>query len=216
MAIVHVRVVSPPESGAEVTAILAANACVFNLVTPPRAARNPDGVTVHCDILTGALSDLLAELRRLEVDKRGSIMVEEVGLALCDRANDTERRLLGKRAHAPVWQALESRINADAQYVPSFFLLLVIAGLIGAVGIITNSQILIVAAMVVGPEFGAIASVASGFDQGSRTTVTRGLAALTAGFSSCSRAGSPSRSGRRRRRNRPTPSRSAGTAWPCV
>jgi ABC-type anion transport system duplicated permease subunit len=36
--------------------------------------------------------------------------------------------------------------------------LLIIAGLIAAVGIFTNSQILIVGAMVVGPEYAAIIS----------------------------------------------------------
>ena len=47
-------------------------------------------------------------------------------------------------------------------YAPSFFVLLAIAGLIGAVGILTNSQILIVGAMVVGPEYNAIMGVALG------------------------------------------------------
>jgi hypothetical protein len=37
---------------------------------------------------------------------------------------------------------------------PSFYILLIIAGLIGAVSILTNSQILVVGAMVVGPGYG--------------------------------------------------------------
>jgi hypothetical protein len=41
---------------------------------------------------------------------------------------------------------LRAAVSAD-----SWFALLVIAGLIGAVGILANSQILIVGAMVVGP-----------------------------------------------------------------
>jgi uncharacterized membrane protein len=43
-------------------------------------------------------------------------------------------------------------------------MLLMIAGLIAAVGILTNSQILIVGAMVVGPEYSAIISVGSGVE----------------------------------------------------
>ncbi len=54
--------------------------------------------------------------------------------------------------------------------------------LIGSVGIVTNSQILIVAAMVVGPEYGAIVSVALGIDRGHRAVVRSGLAALGTGF----------------------------------
>lgn len=68
------------------------------------------------------------------------------------------------------------------QIPPSFYLFLVVAGLIGAVGIITNSQILIVAAMVVGPEYGAITSVALAIDHGSRPRIRQGLMALLVGF----------------------------------
>jgi uncharacterized hydrophobic protein (TIGR00271 family) len=182
MAIMRVRVVSPTDTVEQVTSLLVADPCVFNVVVVPGGARNPDGAALQCDVLTGAMNDLLADLRRLEVDKRGSIMVEDIALALCDRASEAETVRLGKRAYAPVWRALEARIDADARYVPSFFLLLVVAGVIGAVGIITNSQILIVAAMVVGPEYGAIASVAAGFDRGSGGPIRRGLLALLVGF----------------------------------
>ena len=64
-----------------------------------------------------------------------------------------------------MWELVEANIRAGGQYPPSFFSLLVIAGLIGAVGILTNSQILIVAAMVVGPEYGAIMATALGIDK---------------------------------------------------
>ncbi|CAM5677652.1 hypothetical protein SVIOM74S_09836 [Streptomyces violarus] len=72
--------------------------------------------------------------------------------------------------------------RAEGTYLPSFYVYLVIAGVIGAVGIITNSQILIVAAMVVGPEYGAITSVALGIDRRNGTRVRQGLIALTVSF----------------------------------
>jgi len=59
---------------------------------------------------------------------------------------------------------------------------MVIAGLIGAVGILTNSQILIVGAMVVGPEYGAMINVAFGIDTRDAVTIRRGLSALLFGF----------------------------------
>ena len=81
-----------------------------------------------------------------------------------------------------MWELVEARIRSDAVYAPSFYILLAIAGLIGAVGILTNSQILIVGAMVVGPEYNAIMGVALGIDQRARRPVLRGLLALLAGF----------------------------------
>jgi uncharacterized hydrophobic protein (TIGR00271 family) len=77
---------------------------------------------------------------------------------------------------------VEAAIGAGAVYSPSFFVLLAIAGLIGAVGILTNSQILIVGAMVVGPEYNAIIAVALGISQRDRSTVRDGLLALVSGF----------------------------------
>jgi uncharacterized hydrophobic protein (TIGR00271 family) len=77
---------------------------------------------------------------------------------------------------------VESKIREGGQYPLSFYALLVIAGLIGAVGILTNSQILIVAAMVVGPEYGAIMATALGLDKADGHAVRQGLTALIAGF----------------------------------
>ncbi len=83
---------------------------------------------------------------------------------------------------APVWDVVEARIRSQAVYAPSFFLLLAIAGLIGAVGILINSQILIVGAMVVGPEYNAIMGVALGIDKQDRPAIRRGALALLSGF----------------------------------
>jgi uncharacterized hydrophobic protein (TIGR00271 family) len=77
---------------------------------------------------------------------------------------------------------VEAVIGAGADYAPSFYLLLIIAALIGAVGILTNSQILIVAAMVVGPEYNAIIAVALGISQRHRRSVRDGMLALINGF----------------------------------
>jgi uncharacterized hydrophobic protein (TIGR00271 family) len=81
-----------------------------------------------------------------------------------------------------VWEMVEAAIGAGAVYSPSFFVLLAIAVLIGAVGILTNSQILIVGAMVVGPEYNAIIAVALGISQRDRSAVRDGLLALVLGF----------------------------------
>ena len=76
-----------------------------------------------------------------------------------------------QRDGVPVWDVVEARIRAEAVYAPSFYVLLMLAGLIGAVGILTNSQILIVGAMVparmtAGPA-GAVSGSLSGSVSGS-------------------------------------------------
>lgn len=77
---------------------------------------------------------------------------------------------------------VEAAIRAGQEYAPSFYVLLAIAGLIGAVGLITNSQVLIVAAMVVGPEYNAIIGVAFGISKTDSGAIRDGLFALLWGF----------------------------------
>jgi uncharacterized hydrophobic protein (TIGR00271 family) len=90
--------------------------------------------------------------------------------------------LLSDREIAPVWEVVDATIRSNAVYPVSFFLLLIAAGLLASVGILTNSQILIVAAMVVGPEYNAVLGTALGITEGSPRPVKRGLAALAVGF----------------------------------
>ena len=81
------------------------------------------------------------------------------------------RPLVSDREMAPVWEVVDATIRANATYPFSFYLLLVCAGMLAAVGILTNSQILIVGAMVVGPEYTAILGVALGITERNRRPV---------------------------------------------
>ncbi|WP_433395673.1 DUF389 domain-containing protein [Streptomyces sp. CA-146814] len=182
MDMIHIRAVSPPDLTDEVVALLADDPCVLNLILQRAAARHPDGDSIACDILTGAANEVLHRLRTLRVDQRGSLVIEPVDMAFASAAAEGGRRALGPLRGAPVWEQVEARIRAEGRYRPSFYLYLVIAGMIGSVGIVTNSQILIVAAMVVGPEYGAIVAVALGIDQKHGAMVRRGLFALGTGF----------------------------------
>ena len=182
MQMVHVRAVSPPGLTDRIDQALTAHPCVFDLCVVRGAARRPDGDRIECDVLTGAVNEVLGSLRGTGLEEHGSITVELIELAACRIAADAETAQLGKLASAPWWADLDARIEAEARFLPSFYLLLVIAGLIAAIGILSNSQILIVAAMVVGPEYGAITSVAQGIDKRVGRRVRRGLAALFWGF----------------------------------
>jgi len=178
----HVRVVSPPGATEELIERLAADPGIRNLVLLPGAARHPDGDAVQFDLLDQSANRVLEELRA-QLGSDGSIAIENVDVSIT--ATPAPGTPAGRPRFAdnpPVWDIVEAKIRAGGQYPLSFFALLVIAGLIGAVGILTNSQILIVAAMVVGPEYGAIMATALGIDKRDRGPVRRGLIALVAGF----------------------------------
>ncbi len=178
----HVRLVSPAEVTERVVGMLAADPGVINLAVLRAAATGPDGDAVQFDLTSASANAVLEHLRELGLNRYSPVILETVDAVLADETQPRARDQSYHGDQAPVWELVQARIRADAQYAPSFFLLLIFAGLIGASGILTNSQILVVGAMVVGPEYSAIIAVALGIDRRRRQAVARGLVALTAGF----------------------------------
>ncbi len=177
-----VRVVSPPAATGELTTWLAGEEGVANLVVQPGAARHPDGDGVQFVVREGSANAVLARLRGMGLDADGPICVDHVDATLSDSAVRGSGPGALSREREPVWELVEATIRAGAEYAPSFYVLLTIAGLIGAVGILTNSQILVVGAMVVGPEYGAIIAVALAMGRRDPASVRAGLLALFWGF----------------------------------
>ncbi len=183
----HVRVVSPAELTGRLLDRLATHSGVRNLVLLRGTAQLPDGDAIQFDLLNASANPVLHDLRSLGLDQRGSVTVGEVNVALDGPPTPAAERRYARRERVPVWEMVEGTIRANASYPPSFYLLLIIAGLIAAVGMLTNSQILVVGAMVVGPEYFAIIATALGLtrvDSGRRdwTAVRVSLAALCYGF----------------------------------
>jgi uncharacterized hydrophobic protein (TIGR00271 family) len=181
--VIHLRVVSPPDVTPTLVPVLDNEPAVMNLTVLPGAVRNPDGDAVHFDVLHGAANEVIGRLRDLGLERRGSIVLENVDTAMSAYADRVTARRGRFQQFTPVWAEIEARIALDGTFPPSWFALLIIAGLIGAIGILTNSQILIVGAMVVGPEYGAIISLAFGVTRRDSAPVLRSAAALVAGFS---------------------------------
>ncbi|MFJ9870430.1 DUF389 domain-containing protein [Streptomyces sp. NPDC101165] len=181
MDLIHFRMVMPPTLTQRAVDLLASNDRVLNVVVV-KSAHVPDGDVLECDVVKGAANGVLDGLRKLGIDRAGAIAVDDVDLMFSHRAQQIEDEQPSALVHAPLWAAVEAHIRAGGTYPPSFYLFLVIAGLIGSVGIMTNSQILIVAAMVVGPEYNAITSIALGLDRRNRRRIWEGTRALTTGF----------------------------------
>ena len=178
----HVRVVSPAGLTKRLADWLAADTGVMNLIVLSAAAERPHGDAVQFDLMSSSANRVLQHLRDLGLDRDSSVMVDPITAAITGPAGRTEARPYFHGEQVPVWELVDARIREEANYAPSFFILLLFAGLIGACGILTNSQILIVGAMVVGPEYSAIIAVALGLERREWPPVGRGLLAMTVGF----------------------------------
>jgi uncharacterized hydrophobic protein (TIGR00271 family) len=180
--VLHVRVVSPQELTPRLVTALTGEPGVRNLVVLAGAARRPEGDALNFDLTDESANPVLRQLRRLDLTTRGSVTVSQANVALDGPRNATQMRRYARREQIPVWAVVEGTIRANATYPPSFYILLVVAGLIAAVGILTNSQILVVGAMVVGPEYFAIIAAALGCSKRDGPLVQEALTALSRGF----------------------------------
>jgi len=179
---VHLRIVVPSDRSAQVCDLLEAAPSVTNLVFLQGAARQPRGDVVLCDIAREEASVLIEDLKELGIARDGSIALEQIDSQLSDAADRAERAARGMPSDAVVWEEVEARTSETTELSGNFLIFMVLACLIAAVGIFTGSPILIIGAMVVGPEFGPLAGLCVAMVERRRGVAVRSLAALTAGF----------------------------------
>ena len=179
---IHIRAVSPADATPGLVDSLASKPGILNLVVLEGVARNPDGDALEFDVINAEANGVLGELRGRGITRRGSVVIEDVGATLSERA--TRAGSPAPRAPQPGADMGRSRRqDPRRRTLPAQLVrLLAIAGLIAAVGIFTNSQILVVGAMVVGPEYAAIISIARAIDKHDRRPIRAGMTALVVGF----------------------------------
>lgn len=179
---IHLRMVAPPALAERVLAALERKASVINVIHLPGAARSPSGDVILCDVAREDTSVVLSELRELGLAEQGTIAVETIDTAISTAAEAAERAATGSPADAVVWEEVESRTSESAELSGSFLAFMVLATLIAGVGILTDSVILIIGAMVVGPEFGPLAGLCVALVQRHPALARRSLLALAVGF----------------------------------
>jgi uncharacterized hydrophobic protein (TIGR00271 family) len=180
--VVHLRLVVPPGLVRRVRDLLTAWPVVVNVVHLEGASLKPRGDVILCDVAREDASVVIAELRALGLGEEGSISIEEVETSISEAAVLAERAAKGSPADAVVWEQVEARTSESAELSFSFLAFMVLATLIAAVGIMTDSQILIIGAMVVGPEFGPLAGFAVAVVQRRLDLARRSFIALAVGF----------------------------------
>ncbi|WP_433251549.1 DUF389 domain-containing protein [Streptosporangium sp. CA-135522] len=178
----HLRLISPVELTDDVLRLIDGAVGVTNLVVLPGVARSPKGDLVQFDVAREAANEVIERLQRLGLSAEGSITAEQIDLSLSDAADRAEREAPGEGDDAVVWAELARRVTADCRLTWAFLAFLAIATQIAAIGVIVDSPILIVGAMVLGPEFGAIAAVCFGLLRGDRHLIGHALRTLVIGF----------------------------------
>ena len=179
---IHLRIVAPEDIAHQALDLLCASPAVINVVHLHGASHKPAGDVLLCDITREEASLIISDLKELDIPRVGSIAVEHVDTAISDAAIAAEKAAPGLPSDAVVWEEVQQRTSEDTELSFSFVGFMVIAMLIAAVGILFDQPILIVGAMVVGPEFGPLAGLSVALVRRQRALVRRSLIALAVGF----------------------------------
>ncbi|WP_068269311.1 DUF389 domain-containing protein [Aldersonia kunmingensis] len=155
----HLRILSPAALTDEVVAILDSDPAVSGLAIVRGAAVRPAGDVVLADLAREAANDIVERLRATKVHREGSIEIDPVPTFISQAGFEAELRTPGSSADAVVWAEVAQRSYDDSELNWTFLSFLTLATIIASIAIIVDSQILVIGAMVLGPEFGPIAAL---------------------------------------------------------
>ncbi|MCL8016692.1 DUF389 domain-containing protein [Streptomyces sp. AS02] len=178
----HLRLITPTHRTDDVVRLIEKTVGTTHLVVLPGAARNPSGDVVLCDVAREAGDELIGALRQLDLDKTGSIAVENIDLSLSERADKAEEDAPGEGADAVLWEHLTDATHEESTLSITYVAFITLATMIAACGVVLDNAILIVGAMAVGPEFGPLAGLSTALVQRAPRLALRSLIALVAGF----------------------------------
>ena len=160
--------------------LLEATSSVANLIHMPGAVRRPSGDLILCDVATEDVSALVADLRDRQIPLGGSIALDPVSTQISGGTTAVENS--ASASDAVVWEEVDSRVAGMTALSANFLLLMILAMLIAMAGILRGSAILIVGAMIVGPDFGPVAGICVATVERHRNLAVRSLTAQLTGF----------------------------------
>jgi len=179
---VHLRIVAPEGAAEPALELLQGSGSVSNVIVLEGAARKPAGDVILCDVAREDASVIIDDLRELGIPEHGSIAMEFVDTEISDAADQAVEHAQGLASDAVIWEDVERRSEEMTELSLTFMAFMVLSMLIAAVGIFLDQPILIVGAMVIGPEFGPLAGLCVAVVEKRPGLVRRSLLALGLGF----------------------------------
>jgi hypothetical protein len=178
----HLRIITPPDLTATVLQELADNPGVTHITVERGAATEPPGDLVSCEVVRASVNPLLRRLRSAGVAERGGITMTEPEAVISSAADRAQAEILTPEIDTVVWEEVAARTNDDSTFSLSFGVLMVLAGIIAAIAVVTNNPVLIVGAMIVSPDYGPMAALSVALVSRAWRPAWRSFRALALGF----------------------------------
>lgn len=178
----HLQLRVPAALTDQVVQLLTSDDTVTNVAVLPDGYRKPPGTLVLADVAREGANPVVAALRALDLHHVGSIMLTEPGTVLSDETVRAEKAAPGTPDDGVVWDVVEDRVRKESRLSWAFFAFLTLATLIAGVGRLRDQPILIIGAMVVGPEFSPVAAICLALARPRPGILPRASITLLAGF----------------------------------
>jgi uncharacterized hydrophobic protein (TIGR00271 family) len=178
----HLRLISPPDLTDDIVRQLEDDPGTANLVVHRGAAVSPVGDVIISDVVRESASGLVERLEKTGLAERGAIALDDVAVTISAAADRAELLVPGEGSESVIWEQLEQRSGEETHLSPTFLVFISVAAMIAALGILLDQPILIVGAMVVGPEFGPLAALCVGIIRGRPRVIGRAVLTLLVGF----------------------------------
>ena len=178
----HLRVITPEDLREPILEVLRNEVGVANLLLYPGAALEPPGDEITADIARECANGVIRKLKDLDVQHRGAITLEVLDTVLSTKAHRAEDAAEGDPADALVWDELIGRTREESSLSVTFLMFLTLACLLTAIGVVTDSTVTVVGAMVLGPEFGPLAALSVALVRRRGDLTKRAALALLVGF----------------------------------
>jgi uncharacterized hydrophobic protein (TIGR00271 family) len=180
--LVHLRLTVPADLTDGVRRLLLDDECVTNVVLHEGVVLEPEGDLVEADVAREHTGVVLTDLERLGLNERGGVVALTPTGASFAAAERLEAAAPGHPDDAVIWESVAAKADDGSVPTVSYLIFLVLAVVLAAIAVVTDSAILVIGAMVVGPEFSAVAAASAGLVLGRWATVGRSVTLLVVSF----------------------------------
>lgn len=180
--VLHLQLRVPAPLTDQVVELLCDDETVTNVAVFEDGYAKPPGSLVIADVAREGANPVVAALRALELHHEGSIMISEPGTLLSGAAEEAEKAAPGVPDDGVVWDVVENRVRTESVLSLAFVAFLTLATLIAGAGRLLDQPILIIGAMVVGPEFSPVAAICLALARPRPAILPRALTTLFGGI----------------------------------
>lgn len=180
--LVHLRLTVPSSLTSDVRRLLLEDGCGTNVVLHSGASLEPEGDLLECDVARESVNELLGQLDEIGVGEQGGILVSTPDSTPFAAAKELEEAAPGDPEDAVIWDSVLEEAEDGSVPTLSFQMFLTCAVILAAVAVVTDSAVLVVGAMVVGPEFASVAAACIGVVFGRWGLVRKALGLLLGSF----------------------------------